>query len=131
MFFQNFFIDFSKKSGHCLLSRSVLQILYLGNRRHILRVIPFEEFLKESIKNFIAPPVLMPRNALASNPQAKSCVDAFFSYSNMQPFMYFLQICGYNRARQRDKLSRLIQAGFANLLDEVNNIITHSDIIYF
>lgn len=125
----NFFIDFSKKSGHCLLSRSVLQILYLGNRRHILGVIPFEEFLKESIKNFIAPPVLMPRNPLANLPQAKTYVDAFFSYCNMHPFMYFLQICGYNRARQRDKLSRLIQEGFANLLDEAGRIDAYLNVL--
>jgi len=73
--------------------------------------------------------VLMAKNPLALHPQAKSCVDAFFSYCNMHPFMYFLQICGYNRARQRDKLARLIQEGFANLQDEAGRVDSYLNVL--
>jgi hypothetical protein len=49
--------------------------------------------------------------------QAKDCLDSFFFY-NEHTFVLFLEICGFNRARQRDKLGRLLD-NFANLQDEV------------
>lgn len=72
----NFFMEFSKKSGPCLLSRSVLQILYLppgnGNGgRKVFGVTSLADVLKESVKLFIAPPVLMPKNPLFNNPQVR------------------------------------------------------------
>jgi hypothetical protein len=99
------------------------------------------------VKAFIAPPVLMPKNPLYNNPQvtwyddasivctcskltlslsrfsmmhitqAKECVDSFFFY-NEHTFVMFLEICGFNRARQRDKIARLLD-NFASLQDEV------------
>lgn len=70
----NFFMEFSKKSGPCLLSRSVLQVLYLppGNGkdgRKVFGATSLADVLKESVKLFIAPPVLMPKNPLFNNPQ--------------------------------------------------------------
>lgn len=104
------------------MSRSVLQCLYIPNHNSVFGVTDITEVLKESAKNFIAPPVLMPKNSLYSNVQAKDCVDSFFYYSmNMHAFVTFLQICGYNRARQRNKLARLLE-DFANLQDEVSKL---------
>lgn len=40
----------------------------------------------------------------------------------MRPFTLFIQLCGHNRARQRDKLSHLLE-DYAALQDEVFNII--------
>lgn len=66
----NFFMEFSKKSGPCLLSRSVLQVLYLpSNNNKVFGVTNLTDVLKESVKSFIAPPVLMPKNPLFNNPQ--------------------------------------------------------------
>lgn len=52
--------------------------------------------------------------------QAKECVDSFFFY-NEHIFVTFLEICGFNRARQRDKIARLLD-NFASLQDEVRSV---------
>lgn len=52
--------------------------------------------------------------------QAKECIDTFFFY-NGHIFVSFLRICGFNRARQRDKIARLLD-NFASLQDEVRKI---------
>lgn len=115
-------MEFSKKSGSCLLSRSVLECLYLPNHNSVFGVRDITDVMKESAKSFIAPPVLMKENALFSNSQAKECVDSFFYYSmNMHVFVTFLKICGFNRARQRDKVARLLE-DFANLQDEAERV---------
>ncbi|GAB0100544.1 N-alpha-acetyltransferase 35, NatC auxiliary subunit homolog [Sergentomyia squamirostris] len=117
----NFFMDFSKKSGQCLLSRSMLRFIYLNH----VRVSSFTDYLKESARIFIAPPVLMSRTALATNAQARECVESFFNYTpNMHTMYVFLQICGYNRARQRDKLARLLEE-FAKLQQEAQRLDTY------
>ncbi|XP_055689664.1 N-alpha-acetyltransferase 35, NatC auxiliary subunit homolog [Lutzomyia longipalpis] len=117
----NFFMDFSKKSGHCLLSRSMLRFIYLN----LFSMNSFTDYLKESAKVFIAPPVLMSRNALSSNAQARECVESFFNYTpNMNTMYVFLQICGYNRARQRDKLARLLEE-FSKLQQEAQRLDTY------
>lgn len=65
----NFFMEFSKKSGPCLLSRSVLQVIYLPVNNKVFGVTNLTDVLKESVKAFIAPPVLMPKNPLFNNAQ--------------------------------------------------------------
>lgn len=65
----NFFMEFSKKSGPCLLSRSILQVMYLPVNNKVFGVTSLTDELKESVKAFIAPPVLMPKNPLFNNPQ--------------------------------------------------------------
>lgn len=65
--------------------------------------------------------------------QAVNCVEDFFAYCvNMYTFVMFIQICGYNKARQRDKLARLLD-DFGSLKDEVSkNVfvsILHNSII--
>lgn len=49
--------------------------------------------------------------------QAKHYVDSFLSHCS-RPFTLFLQLCGHNRARQRDKLAHLLEE-FTTLQDEV------------
>lgn len=77
----NFFMEFSKKSGQCLLSRSVLQILYLPCPNKVFGTTDLTEVLKESVKSFIAPPVLLPKNPLMLNPQVISVTVRYRSCS--------------------------------------------------
>jgi N-alpha-acetyltransferase 35, NatC auxiliary subunit len=119
----NFFMDLSKKSGSCLLSRSILQNIYfpaLPVTNKVFGVIEMTDLLKESARSFISPQVLMPKSHIASLPAAKSCVDTFFFF-NEQTFETFLEICGYNRARQREKLVRLLDS-FSHLQDEAARV---------
>lgn len=67
----NFFMEFSKKSGSCLLSRSVLQVLYLPENNKVFGKTKLSEVLKDSAKIFIAPPVLMPKNPLFNDPEVR------------------------------------------------------------
>uniref|UniRef100_A0A182N844 Protein MAK10 homolog n=1 Tax=Anopheles dirus TaxID=7168 RepID=A0A182N844_9DIPT len=116
----NFLMDFSKKFAPCLLSRSIPQCLYLPVGRMVFGVKPLTEVLKESAKAFIAPPALRPDNPLYSNPFAVNCVNSFFEY-NEQTFYTLFAICGYNRARQRDRLG-MIMVNFAHLQDEAERV---------
>ncbi|CRL07219.1 CLUMA_CG020200, isoform A [Clunio marinus] len=118
----NFFMDFSKKKGSCLLSRSVLQVLYLPANKKVFGITSFSDILKESLKSFIAPPVLIPKNPFFNHAEVKECIDSFFFY-NEHTFVTFLEICGFNRARQRDKIARLLDS-FANLQDEAERVDT-------
>ncbi|XP_001658127.2 N-alpha-acetyltransferase 35, NatC auxiliary subunit isoform X2 [Aedes aegypti] len=116
----NFFMDFSKKFGPCLLSRSILQTLYFPSHYTVFGTKKRTEVLKESAKAFIAPPVLLSENPLSTNPAAINCVDSFFAY-NEHTFSVLFEICGYNRARQRDKLGIML-SNFANLQDEAERV---------
>lgn len=131
LFCQNFFMDFSRKSGPCLLSRSVLQFVYFPSPGIRFGTTPLVDVLRESVKALVAPPVLMARHPLATNPRAIECVDAFFTYcNNIYSFVTFIQICGYNKARQRDKLAHLLD-DFANLEDEVDRICCETYIVFW
>ncbi|XP_013109399.1 N-alpha-acetyltransferase 35, NatC auxiliary subunit homolog isoform X2 [Stomoxys calcitrans] len=105
----NFFIDFSRRSGQCILSRSVLQGLFLTCRRLVFGTIPVKDFLWDSVRAFNSPPILNPKNPLAGDPDIQMSLDSFFRYC-ISTFTQFLRICGFNRARQRDKLSRFIES---------------------
>lgn len=118
-----FFLDFSKRAGHCLLSRSVLQHLYFRDAPYSNKVfgrIQIDEMLRDSIRDFIAPAVLVPEHPLSNDQKARGCVKAFLFF-NHAPFSSFLEICGYNRARQRDKLAKLLDS-FANLQEEAEKV---------
>ncbi|KAL5288863.1 NAA35 family protein [Megaselia abdita] len=126
----NFFLDFSKKSGQCLLSRSILQNIFFGENQCVFGSIPFKDFLRDSIKLFIAPPALNSRTALSNHPSTKIQIDNFLTYCmSMHTFVYFLQICGFNRARQRDKFARLIEDGFVNVQEEAARLDAHFNTI--
>lgn len=49
--------------------------------------------------------------------QAKEYVETFLNHCT-RPFGNLMQLCGHNRARQRDKLAHLLE-DFATLQDEV------------
>ncbi|CAH1969133.1 unnamed protein product [Acanthoscelides obtectus] len=109
----DFFIEFSKTSP-CILSRSALQLLYSGSKESNLR-----DIVREAVKSFICPPALLSKSLL-SNSQAKHYVDTFLSHCT-RPFQNFLQLCGHNRARQRDKLAHLLEE-FSTLQDEAERV---------
>lgn len=117
----DFFIEFSRSSP-CILSRSALQLLYLGSHSAIYGSNPvvLKDILKESAKNFISPPALTSKTLL-SNQQARLYVDTFLSHCT-RPFANFLQLCGHNRARQRDKLAHLLEE-FTAVQDEVCSVV--------
>lgn len=49
--------------------------------------------------------------------QAKEFVDMFLLHCG-RPFVQLIQLCGHNRARQRERLAHLLE-DFSNLQDEV------------
>lgn len=55
--------------------------------------------------------------------QAKEYVSSFFNRC-VRPFEQFIQTCGHNRARQRDKVAHLLEE-FAVLQDEVSTRIVY------
>lgn len=109
----DFFTEFSKSSP-CVLSRSVLQLLYQSQTPKMVDV------LWEAIKIFIKPPALMSKSPLMNNPQAKEYVGAFLCHC-VRPYSDLLQIYGHNRARQRDKLAHLLE-DLVILQDEADKV---------
>ncbi|KAK9890677.1 hypothetical protein WA026_012029 [Henosepilachna vigintioctopunctata] len=109
----DFFIDFSK-TGPCILSRSALQLVFPVNNSKFMK-----EQVKDAVKAFIAPPSLTVKSFLG-NQQAKQYVDSFLMHC-IRPFANFLQLCGHNRARQRDKLANLLE-DFCILQDEAERV---------
>ncbi|KAL9875423.1 N-alpha-acetyltransferase 35, NatC auxiliary subunit homolog [Glossina fuscipes fuscipes] len=57
----NFFIEFSRKSCQCILSRSMLQVLFISNRRLIFGSMQIKVFLWNSVRVFNNPPVMNPK----------------------------------------------------------------------
>lgn len=118
----NFFIDFSRNAAPCLLSRAVLQTLYFPVPRYRFGVTHFGEVLRDAMRTFVSPPVLTTRHPLAANLTAMHCFVVFVDYcSTMYPFVAFVQLCGFNKARQRDKLVRLL-ADLSNVGEEAERI---------
>lgn len=95
----------------------MLQIVYLPITNRVFGVHNFADVLRDAARNFIAPPVLMPKSTLLLNHQAKEYVDSFLLHC-VSLFASLLQLSGHNRARQRDKLAHLLE-DFATLQDEV------------
>lgn len=75
-YFKDFFIEFSKSSP-CILSRSALQLLYVGSYSMISgsNQSTLKEILKEAAKNFISPPALITKTMLHNNLQV--CINIF------------------------------------------------------
>lgn len=99
----------------------MLQIVYLPTTNRVFGVHNFADVLRDAARNFIAPPVLLPKSTLLQNHQAKEYVDSFLSHC-VSLFGNLLQLSGHNRARQRDKLAHLLE-DFATLQDEVSSLI--------
>ncbi|CAH2102753.1 unnamed protein product [Euphydryas editha] len=130
----DFFMEFSRQRA-CILSRSALQLLYLspspantasmaqsninspqGQRpQHA-----FIEILRESIKSFVNPPVLNMKPGVGPNPAVREFVENFLVRC-VRPFAVLVQVCGHNRARQRDKLALLLD-DFAALQEEADSV---------
>lgn len=119
----HFFLDFNKKAGSCLLSRTILQRLYFRdapNSDKIFGHYLFENMLRDSIKEFISPEVFLPNHPLYHNQMAQGYIKSFLFF-NQSPFSSFLEICGYNQARQREKFAKLLES-FGSLQDEAERI---------
>uniref|UniRef100_A0A1B6I0N4 Protein MAK10 homolog n=1 Tax=Homalodisca liturata TaxID=320908 RepID=A0A1B6I0N4_9HEMI len=103
------FIELSR-SNPCIVSRSVMQLLYMNRPNSCV------EALRDAARTFISPPSLAPRNPFVTLAQGRELVDTFFDRC-VRPFTNLIQLCGHNRARQRDKLAHLLEE-FAALQDE-------------
>ncbi len=117
-----FFNDFSKNvPASCVLSRSILQVLYLPQPSLVFGTTHMSEVIRESCKLFIKPPSLCTKSSLInSNSQAKELLEAFFIRC-IRPMATLTQICGHNRARQREKLAQILEE-LAALQDEAEKI---------
>uniref|UniRef100_T1JNY4 Protein MAK10 homolog n=1 Tax=Strigamia maritima TaxID=126957 RepID=T1JNY4_STRMM len=125
----DFFGEFSKLSP-CVLSRSLLQLLYLPNTEvnYLLVSLTIKTFgtelmtdvLRDGARAFISPPVFVQKSRLMLNAQAKEYVDTFLNRC-VRPFCFLIKISGHNRARQRDKLSHILE-DLANLQDEADKV---------
>ncbi|XP_046490624.1 N-alpha-acetyltransferase 35, NatC auxiliary subunit [Neodiprion pinetum] len=115
----DFFLEFSRQSP-CILSRSMLQIVYLPLTNRVFGTQSFGDVLRDAARAFIAPPALMPKITLLQNHQAKDYVDGFLGHC-VCLFGSLVQLSGHNRARQRDKLAHLLE-DFAALQDEAERV---------
>ncbi|XP_075970669.1 N-alpha-acetyltransferase 35 isoform X1 [Anticarsia gemmatalis] len=131
----DFFMEFSRARA-CILSRSALQLLYLSPSPASTASMAqsnmsapagpprpqhaFVEILRDSVKHFVNPPALTPKSPMLSTPQAREFVENFLARC-VRPFAVLLQVCGHNRARQRDKLALLLDE-FAALQEEAESV---------
>lgn len=102
----------------------------MSNRRTLVfGVIPLKDFLWDSVRAFNAPPVLNPRLSLVNDRKYLSYLESFFNYCiTSNTFTLFIQICGFNRARQRDKLARFIE-GLGNVQVEAARLDSHLSVL--
>lgn len=116
----DFFVDFSQLSP-CLLSRSMLQLTALPvSSNKLFGAQQMVDVLRDTIRGFCAPPVLMSKCPIYNNAQTKDCVDSFLSQA-IRPLVSALQISGHNRARQRDKWGHLLE-DLGTLQDEAEKL---------
>ncbi len=80
-FLQDFFSDFSKQCP-CVLSRSILQLIFLpyANKK-VFGNEMLPDVLKDCIRIFVCPPVLAVKSPLYNNPHAKEMVDALLLHA--------------------------------------------------
>lgn len=106
----DFFNDFTKSNQVlCVLSRSILQVLYLPQLNYAAGSQQFVDCLKNTVRSFTKPPSLNPKNVvMSSNSQAKDYVETFLNHC-VRPMATLAQICGHNRARQREKLAQILE----------------------
>ena len=105
----------------CVLSRSLLQLLYIPLCNRVLGQLPLVEVLQDAARTFIAPPVLTGGLGLVpgtlQHSQVQECLDQMFQQC-VRPMGSLIQIAGHNLARQRDKLAHVLQ-DLAALQEEV------------
>lgn len=81
-------MDFSRKNGPCLLSRSILQCLYFPKPCNRFGLTPISEVLKESARLFSGPPALMSKSQLLNNPEVFSR-DSTNVNKKLEFYLYF------------------------------------------
>ncbi|KAI5708741.1 hypothetical protein M8J76_002289 [Diaphorina citri] len=108
----------------CLISRSVMQLLYMPRSHMVHGSTPLVDVLRETVRSFIAPPFLhslyWPSPRAGFTAQGREAVESFLNHC-VRPFAGLIQMCGHNRARQRDRLSHLLEE-FAALQDEAERV---------
>lgn len=105
-----------------MLSRSLLQLLYIPLCNRVLGQQPLVEVLQDAARSFIAPPVLTAGLGLVpgttQHAQVQECVEQLFQQC-VRPMGSLIQIAGHNLARQRDKYGHILQ-DLAALQEEVS-----------
>ena len=117
-----FFNEFSQDiPSSCVVSRSILQVIYLPQPCLVFGTTHLSQVVRESCKQFIRPPSLHIKTALInSNSSAKELLETFFSRC-VRPMAALTQICGHNRARQREKLAQILEE-LTTLQDEAEKV---------
>jgi hypothetical protein len=117
----NFISDFSVHSWHdaCILTRSILQTLYFPSVFVCFGVTPLNEMLREDAIRYVKPLPMLPKSPLLTT-ESKELIDLFFR-NCQNPFSELIVASGFNRTRQRKKLSALLD-DFANSIDEAINL---------
>ncbi|XP_072050526.1 N-alpha-acetyltransferase 35, NatC auxiliary subunit-like isoform X2 [Amphiura filiformis] len=116
----DFFSDFSKQCP-CVLSRSILQLIFLpyANKKvYGIEMLP--DVLRDCIRMFVCPPALAAKSPLYNNSHAKEMVDSLLLHS-VRPMCTLVQIQGHNHARQRDKLGQVLEE-LATLQEEAEKV---------
>uniref|UniRef100_A0A8D9A5B8 Protein MAK10 homolog n=1 Tax=Cacopsylla melanoneura TaxID=428564 RepID=A0A8D9A5B8_9HEMI len=107
----------------CLISRSVMQLLYMPRPHMVHGSTALVDVLRETVRSFIGPPFLSGKSSLpasSGNGPARDAVETFLQHC-VRPFAGLIQMCGHNRARQRDRLGHLLEE-FAALQDEAERV---------
>lgn len=118
----DFLEDFSKMSP-CVLSRSLLHLLVFPINRRFFGNEPLVDVVRDTIRNFIAPPAIVPKSSIGNNSDAKACCDAFLQRA-ANTILQLVNISGQNRARQREKLAHIFEE-LANLESEADKLDTY------
>ena len=104
-----------------MLSRSLLQLLYIPLCNRVFGQQPLTEVLQDAARIFIAPPALTGGLGLVAgtqqHAQVQECIDQLFQQC-VRPMGSLVQIAGHNLARQRDKFGHILQ-DLAALQEEV------------
>uniref|UniRef100_F1KY43 Protein MAK10 homolog n=1 Tax=Ascaris suum TaxID=6253 RepID=F1KY43_ASCSU len=115
-----FYLRSFSLSGSCVLSRSLLQLVYLPSDDHIMGRTPLSAVIIESLRLFAAPPILDPTCSLSSDSRCRATWDEFISDA-VKVFLGVIQMFGLNLARQREKIVCCVE-DFSALQNEAERL---------
>ncbi|VDM41834.1 unnamed protein product [Toxocara canis] len=115
-----FFLRSFSVSGSCVLSRSLLQLVYLPNDDRIMGRTHLSAVIIESLRLFAAPPILDPTCSLSSDSRCVATWDEFISDA-VKVFLGVIQMFGLNLARQREKIVCCVE-DFSALQNEAERL---------